>query len=327
MFRATQQAKAALVNESRSETHVNFGPYLQKQKMDINKLGPYLLKRQIGRGGMGTVYEAVHEETQDVVAIKSLIAARSSDAKFRRRFEAEIITLLHLNHPNIVQILSHGQDQGHLYFAMQLVDGNSLYDRLKERGPLPWAEVLGYTLDVCEGLRHAHDRGFIHRDLKPGNLLLDPQGRVLITDFGIARDSAVMRDDRREQITSPGGVVGTLDFMSPEQLRGETATVRSDLYSLGCVMYALLAGRTPFSFKTVGEAQTTIVSTPATKLGLLVPKLPGGLETIIMRLLEVDPAKRYGSALAVIKRLNEFLEDRAMQPEGSDTEKWCGRIE
>merc|ERR1712023_297364 len=99
----------------------------------------------------------------------------------RKRFESEINTLIELNHPNIVRILSHGQDQGHLYFAMQLVEGESLYDRLKTRGALSWAETVAYAQDICEGLRHAHDRGFIHRDLKPSNLLLDKKGRVLIT--------------------------------------------------------------------------------------------------------------------------------------------------
>jgi serine/threonine protein kinase len=280
--------------------------------MELKQLGPYVLKRQIGQGGMGTVYEGEHVETGEIVAIKSLVTSRSSDAKFRKRFESEINTLIELNHPNIVRILSHGQDQGHLYFAMQLVEGESLYDRLKERGPLSWAEAVGYTLDICEGLRHAHDRGFIHRDLKPSNLLLDPNGRVLITDFGIARDSAVLRPIYEDQMTAPGGIVGTLDFMSPEQIQGETATIRSDIYSLGCVLYALLSGRPPFSFRSIGDAQTTIRHTPATRIGLLVPKLPTALERIIMRMLEVDPAKRHGTALAVSKRLNEFLEERSL---------------
>ena len=280
--------------------------------MDLKKLGPYVLKRQIGQGGMGTVYEGQHEETGETVAVKSLMTARSSDAKFRKRFESEINTLIELDHPNIVRILSHGQDQGHLYFAMQLVEGESLYHRLKERGPLSWAEAIGYTLDICEGLRHAHDRGFIHRDLKPSNLLLDPNGRVLITDFGIARDSAVLRPQYDEQMTAPGGIIGTLDFMSPEQIQGETATIRSDVYSLGCVLYALLSGRPPFSFRSIGDAQTTINHTPATRVGMLVPNLPTALERIVMRMLEVDPMKRHGTALAVSKRLNEFLEERSL---------------
>ena len=287
--------------------------------MDFKQLGPYKLKRRIGQGGMGTVFEAVHTETDEVVAVKSLATVRSSDAKFRKRFESEINTLIELNHPNIVRILSHGQDQGHLYFAMQLVEGESLYDRLKKLGALSWAETVAYAQDICEGLRHAHDRGFIHRDLKPSNLLLDKKGRVLITDFGIARDSTVLGHHFEEQVTSPGGIVGTLDYMSPEQVNGQTATVRSDIYSLGCVFYALLAGRPPFAFRSVGEAQKTIGQTDPTSISLLVPQLPAPLARIIMRMLEADPAKRHGTALAISKRLNEFMEEQSLKMKVEET--------
>ncbi|HRF01815.1 MAG TPA: serine/threonine-protein kinase [Pirellulaceae bacterium] len=276
--------------------------------MALQKLGPYRLVRLIGQGGMGAVYEGIDERDGKRVAVKALPSAKSNDEVFARRFESEIATLIPLDHPNIVHILGHGRDQGHLFLAMELVEGPSLYEYYRKKRTLSWAEVVGYVLDVCKGLKFAHDRGFIHRDLKLGNLLLDPKGRVKLTDFGIARYGGVERDDLREAITAPGGVVGTLDYMAPEQLRGEPATIRSDLYSLGVVMYVLLSGRTPFAFKNVADAIVTLRTAEVTPIGTLVPDLPPRLERVVMRLLERAPQSRYGSAEAVARRLNEIIE-------------------
>jgi serine/threonine protein kinase len=279
--------------------------------MALQKLGPYRLVRLLGQGGMGAVYEGIDENSGQHVAVKALPATRSRDEVFAKRFGSEIATLIPLDHPNIVHILGHGRDQGHLFLAMELVDGPSLFDYFRKKRTLTWAEVVGYVLDICKGLKFAHDRGFIHRDLKLGNLLLDSKGQVKITDFGIARYGGVGRDELREAITQPGGVVGTLDYMAPEQLRGEAASVRSDLYSLGVVMYVLLTGRTPFSFRNVNEAIATIRTAEITPVGNLAPDLPPRLERIVMRLLEKDPTLRYGSAQAVAHRLIEIIDGDA----------------
>lgn len=289
--------------------------------MALKKLGPYQLGRLIGQGGMGAVHEAIDERDGSRVAIKVLPAVRAHDEVFARRFEAEIATLIPLSHPNIVRILGHGRDQHRLFLAMELVEGGSLYEHHRRKRTLPWPEVVGYALDICKALRHAHDRGFIHRDLKLGNLLLDPQGRVKLTDFGIARYGGVERDDLREAITAPGGIVGTLDYMAPEQFLGEPATIRSDLYSLGIVMYVLLAGRPPFTFRSVPEAVETLRAGSATRLGTLVADLPTRLERLVMRLLDKDPSKRFGSAEAVTRRLMEIIDadaDVSPQPVASE---------
>ena len=180
-------------------------------------MGPFQLEGVVGRGGMGTVYRARHKDTGEVVAIKALSAAYSEDEHFRSRFESEIKALIQLDHPNIVRLISHGQEDGNLYFAMELVDGKSLFHLQKERGPSDWRVVLDVARDVAAGLRHAHDRGIIHRDLKPGNLLKSSTGEYKITDFGIAK--AFGSDHNTNN-----NVLGTLDFMSPEQAKGQPVT-------------------------------------------------------------------------------------------------------
>lgn len=279
--------------------------------MSLKQLGPYRIEKLIGQGGMGAVYAAVDENSGERVAVKAIPTAKSQQDVFQRRFGSEITALKKLQHPNIVRILGHGSSSGYLFMAMELIDGPSLYDYFRKKRFLPWAEVIGYMLDVCKGLKHAHDRGYIHRDLKLGNLLLASTGQVKIADFGIARYQGVVHDDLRESITVKGGVVGTYDYMAPEQLRGEAATVRSDLYSLGVVMYVLLAGRTPFTFKSVNEALDVMKTKEIVPVGNLVPDLPPRLEKLVMRLLEKDPASRHSAADTVYRRLIEIIDGDA----------------
>lgn len=281
--------------------------------MSEKQLGPYRLGEVLGRGGMGTVYFGVNEDTNEQVAVKVLNTLPSHQTKLRRRFEAEIETLLKLDHPNIVRLKSYGQEDGQLFFAMELVKGASLFE-LQSRGTLfNWKRIVEITLDVCAGLRHAHDRGVIHRDLKPGNLLVEESGLVKLTDFGIAKLFG------GAQMTVDGGVVGTTDYMSPEQAMGEVATVQSDLYSLGAVMYSLLARRPPFKASSLPEMIRLHREEYPAPVSRYAPDVPPELESIIAKLLERDPAKRFRTALALSTKLKQLLEVVSVQAE-ADTD-------
>src|SRR5688572_29793873 len=207
----------------------------------MQRLGPYRIERLLGRGGMGTVYVGVHAETGERAAIKALALTPADDQNFRQRFMAEIETLKQLKHPNIVQMLGDGEQDGHLFFVMELVEGRSLQEVLQAGHLFDWCEVVRIAIDICGALKHAHDCGVIHRDLKPANLLQTTDGRVKLTDFGIAKLFGATHR------TADGSVVGTADYMAPEQADVRPVTNRLDLYSLGAVMFTLLARRTPFS--------------------------------------------------------------------------------
>ncbi len=270
--------------------------------MNTDKLGPYELLGVLGRGGMGTVYRAQHEMTHDVVAVKALAASANDDPHFRQRFEAEIKALLKLDHPNIVRLLSYGQDQGILFFAMELVEGKSLFHLQREQRTFDWRRVLAMAKDIASGLRHAHDRGIIHRDLKPGNLLQDSAGTIKITDFGIAKAFGVSIDTR-------DNVLGTIDFMSPEQALGQPVTVRSDLYSLGVVLFTLLSGQPPFAGNSIEQSLRNLTRVPAPRIRTKVAAVPEQLDDLLDDLLAKKPDHRVPTALALLKRLEAMEQD------------------
>ena len=265
----------------------------------MKKLGPYDLEGTLGRGGMGTVFRGRHKETGEVHAVKVLAPIYSLDDHFRGRFESEINALLQLDHPNIVKLVSYGQEDGNLYFSMELVEGNSLF-QLQRKGHLfNWREVLSIAKDVCQGLRHAHDRGIIHRDLKPGNLLITKFKSVKITDFGIAKSYGTSQN-------TGDNILGTMDFMSPEQAKGEPVTFRSDLYSLGAVMYTLLSGRSPFSANSIEESLRNLTRVPAPRIGSKVPDIPPEIDDLIARLMEKKPKNRVATAMALHHQLADI---------------------
>lgn len=283
--------------------------------MTIKKLGPFTVIRVLGRGGMGTVYEAREEDRDEHVAVKALAPSFSFDEHFRTRFEAEIDALLSLDHKNIVRLLSFGQDQGNLYFAMELIDGQSLYQEQKKGHVFHWQEIIEIGMQVCEGLRHAHERGIIHRDLKPGNLMIDQQRRVKIADFGIAKTFG------KTSMTSEGNVLGTMDFMAPEQARGKATDARSDLFSLGAVLYSLLAGKPPFLKKEVDKTIEALLSVdPPPRLDTIAPDTPKPLADLIHRLLDKDPRRRIATAVATGRQLAHVLGQIQVGSLKSDTE-------
>ena len=287
--------------------------------MALDSIGPYKFKGILGRGGMGTVYRGVHEETGEVHAIKVLAPTYAHDAHFRGRFESEIKSLIQLNHENIVRLLSYGQEDGMLFFSMELVEGNSLFYMQKKGHRFDWREILAVARDVGKGLRHAHDRGIIHRDLKPGNLLMtadkpDNPAHVKITDFGIAKRFGT-------SLNTGENVLGTMDFMSPEQAKGEPVTFRSDLYSLGTVMFTLLSGRPPFSANSVEESLRNLTRVPAPRVSSMVPDVPSNLDDLIKRLMSKKPDDRFQTAQALLysiedveSKLRDHSEAQTMHP-------------
>ncbi|MGW8257522.1 MAG: serine/threonine protein kinase, partial [Thermoguttaceae bacterium] len=188
--------------------------------MQIERLGPYRITGKLGRGGMGTVYQAVNLQTGEPAAIKLLSAALAREEGFRERFEAEIETLKKLNHPGIVRLFGFGEQDDQLFYAMELIKGNSLEEELSRGRRFDWREVVRLAIDICRALRHAHDRGVIHRDIKPGNLLLADDAQIKLSDFGIAKLFGNTR------LTSAGSVLGTAEYMAPEQAAGKVVDLR-----------------------------------------------------------------------------------------------------
>ena len=281
---------------------------------DIKRLGPYEIVGTLGRGGMGTVYKAIHTETGEAAAVKLLSAELAQDEGFRSRFEAEIETLRKLNHPNIVRLFGFGEQDGQLFYAMELVDGNSLEEELRHGRHFDWREVTRIGVDICRALRHAHDRGVIHRDIKPGNLLMAGDSRVKLSDFGIARLFGYSR------LTSAGNVLGTAEYMSPEQADGRPVDYRSDLYSLGALMYALLARRPVFRGKSLPEMLRKQRFEEPEPIGKHVRDLPEELGCILSQLLQKEPARRIPTADIVARRLEAMLQSLSVSPETLDAD-------
>ena len=284
------------------------------QVMHPSQLGPYEIAKPIGRGGMGTVYEAVDHGTGRSVAVKTLAAHLGDDPGLRKRFAAEIETLKSLQHPCIVQLLAFGEEDGQPYFAMELVRGRSLEQVLRSGRTFDWRETVGIAIDITRALKSAHDHGVVHRDLKPANLLFPEEpsadAAVKLADFGIARLFGSSCH------TMAGTIVGTAEYMAPEQATGGPVDHRVDLYALGLVIYAMLTGRPPFH----GGEATDIIRRQRTeappRVSTRVAGIPTELDALIERLLAKEPAKRPASALAVGRMLASIAtEVGAMPPE------------
>jgi serine/threonine protein kinase len=276
--------------------------------MKQKRLGPYRLVRVLGRGGMGTVYEAVNEETDEPAAVKVLSAVLSKQKGFRQRFEGEIATLRKLRHPNIVRLFGFGEQEGLLFYAMELVDGKTLQEELDRGRLFDWPEVARIGIETCKALRHAHDRGIVHRDIKPANLLLTPEGVVKLSDFGIARLFGTTG------LTTAGIVLGTVEFMAPEQADSRTPGPRADLYSLGGVFFALLTGRPPFRATSPMHMLDKHRKLKPEPIRRYVPQAPAELENIIAQLLEKSPEDRIANAMVLLRRLEAVLEAAADSP-------------
>ncbi len=289
--------------------------------MNIEQLGPYRLGRQLGRGGMGVVYAGKNFDTGEEVAIKVLAAAFCAEDGFRERFESEIDTLKKLKHPNIVRLFGYGEQDGLLFYSMELVDGTNLEEVLKKGKTFTWPEVFEIALCMCHALKHAHDRGVIHRDIKPANLLQSTAGEIKLSDFGIAKLFGATG------MTSTGGVLGTAEYMAPEQADGRVVSHRCDLYSLGCVMYALLAGRPPFIARSIPEVLHMVRFAQPEPLRRYCTDLPDEVAIIVQQLLDKNPEQRVANATVLARRIEATrhgLQIRAQRPGHTEADEHYG---
>lgn len=255
-------------------------------------LGEYELLEHIGRGAIGEVFKAVHRRMRRIVAIKVVNAAASSEEALGR-FQREVKLAGLLSHPNIVAALDANEAAGHHYLVMEYVPGQDLAAILQQHGPLPLEQVLEVVLQAARGLQYAHSQGVVHRNIKPGNLLVSIEGVVKVLDMGLAR-----YDDAQggAQLTQPGQAMGTVDYMAPEQASdARQADQRSDLYSLGYTMYRLLTGQLPYSAKNVVMKALAHAQSPIPPLKAARPDLPDWLEAVYQRMVAKKPADRYGN--------------------------------
>lgn len=269
--------------------------------MKLERIGPYRIERELGSGGMGVVYYAVHDESHEPVAVKVLSAQMANQGGFVERFNREIAALKKLSNPHIVRLYESGVDDGMYYYAMEYVEGQTLTELLKEKQRLPWRHVITIAVQVCTALKAAHDAGIIHRDLKPGNLLITDAGEVKLADFGVAQLFA------ESKLTVTGGVVGTAEYMSPEQARGVRVTRKSDLYSLGAVIYVMLTGRPPFQGNSTVDVLHKHQFAQLERPARLVADLPSWLDDFVCTLLDKDPEKRPPDARVAGRRLQEIV--------------------
>ncbi|MDG5815129.1 protein kinase [Chitinispirillales bacterium ANBcel5] len=263
-----------------------------------DSIGNYKILSKIGGGGMGDIYKALQEPLKRTVALKVLPPQFSRDTEFAKRFEIEAKAISLLQHQNIVSIFEYGEDDGYSFFAMQYVDGKNLESYIAERRSLSIQEIVDLAKQICRGLRYAHNNNIIHRDIKPQNILLDKKGIVRITDFGIAKIFT------GTGITMTGSAVGTPEYMSPEQAQGKKLDMKTDIYSLGVVIYELLTRRPPFTANnSMAVAYKQVHELPVPP-SLKRKDTPKRLELIILKALKKDKRDRYDSIEEMLNHLD-----------------------
>ncbi len=249
----------------------------------------YLILRKLGSGGMAEVYLAEDEELGRKVALKMLNERHARDEQFVERFKREARNAAGLSHPHIVRIYDRGQAEGTYYIAMEYLDGPTLKELLVRKGPTPPLTAIKFAREILSALAEAHRHEIVHRDIKPHNVIVSPDWNVKVTDFGIARSGA-------SQMTEAGSIVGTAQYLSPEQARGKPVDQRSDLYSLGIVLYEMLTGKVPFTGDAAVEIAMKHLSAVPDPPSKLRPEISHDLDAVVMRALAKDPDQRYSSA-------------------------------
>lgn len=290
-------------NENTTLPHGGLGTMAEGQ---MRQVGRYQVKSRLGRGGMATVYRAHDPSIGRDVAIKFLHASLCEDEDCRMRFLREARAAGGLSHPNIVVVHDVGEIERRPYMAMELIDGSPLSDKLEKTRCLPVREVVIIGLQLARALEYAHARGIVHRDIKPGNIMILADGQTIkVADFGIAH----MDDGSTEQRTVVGAVMGTPQYMSPEQTRGDKVDGRSDLFSAGIVLYQLLAGERPFRGESLVAVATKIATEDPPPLNQKRPEVPASLRRVIDRCLAKKPEQRYQTGKEVAEALQKVLQE------------------
>ena len=279
---------------------VRYNPQLQMPLTSGTKLGPYDIQSLLGSGGMGEVYRGRDSRLDRIVAIKVLPTSYSADAERLQRFVQEARSAAALNHPNILSIFDIGEERGAPYIVSELLEGQTLRERIRG-GPLPSRKAIDYALQVARGLAAAHEKGIVHRDLKPENLFLTNDDRVKILDFGLAKLTRPETDAGAEaptvQVnTEPGQIMGTVGYMSPEQVRGKAADHRSDIFAFGSILYEMLSGQRAFRGETPADTMSAILKEEPAELSEAARNVHPALERIVRHCLEKNPAQRFQSA-------------------------------
>src|SRR5438477_11173499 len=274
----------------------------------LKDFGDYELLEEIGRGGQGVVYRARQKSLNRIVALKVIGLAHWATEAHVKRFRLEAEAAASLNHPCIVPIYEVGERGGACYFSMGLVEGGQL-DAVAKREPMPIRHAVELIAKLARTVHHAHEHGILHRDIKPGNILLDAKGEPQLTDFGLAR-----LVETESTVTRTMEVLGTPSYMAPEQAVGNNASVTSasDVYGLGAVLYQLLTGHAPFAGGTTYETIKLLLDTETRQPRLLNPKIDRDLNTICLKCLEKDPKRRYSTALALAEDLERWLKHEPM---------------
>ena len=271
----------------------------------------YQIIRLIGEGGMANVYLAHDTILDRDVAVKILRGDLAGDEKFVKKFQREAISASSLNHPNIVELYDVGEDHGQYFIVMEYVEGKTLKSLIKKRGALTLPEVVDIMLQLTSGIAHAHDSYIIHRDIKPQNVMILDNGMVKITDFGIA--TAL----NNHELTETNSIMGSVHYLPPEQANGNGATVKSDIYSLGILMFELLTGKVPFKGESAVEIAIKQMKTPIPSVRKYNEEIPQSVENVILRACAKNPKNRYDSA----REMHEDLKT-VLSPEREEEEKW-----
>ena len=269
-------------------------------------LGPYRIINQIGRGGMATVYKAYQPSVDRYVAVKVLPSQLAESREFAARFQQEARIIARLEHPHILPVFDYGESDGVAYFVMRYMDAGTLKEKMIEGRPLPLNDIDRLFTQLAEALSYAHSRGIVHRDLKPANVLIDAQGNVFLTDFGIAK----LLESASPRLTQTDAIMGTPAYISPEQAQGNPVDQRSDIYSLGIILYEMVTGSVPFTAETPLAVLFKHISDPLPPPSLVRPDIPPAIEQVLLKALAKDPKDRFATASEFMAAWKRALEAR-----------------
>ncbi len=295
---------------------------VKEQDLTGENLSNYKIMDPLGKGGMATVYKAHELSLNRMVALKVLSPRLSEDTEFIKRFQREAQAAAKLNHPNIVQIYAIGEEKSIHYFAMEYIKGKTLAQIKKEEGTLPAARAIPIIKEVAEALGEAHKVGLVHRDIKPSNIMMDASGRAKVTDFGIAFVA-----EAKTKLTREGSIIGTPEYLSPEQCEGKPLDGRSDIYSLGVTLYEILTGKTPYEADTPVSMMMKIVQGNFLPINEVNPNVPLPVQKVVEKMMQTDTQKRYANVDELIKSLRKVEKEITLSEDKVAVKKTVSRIE